>query len=85
MTAWLRRNTLPILGTVAAAGLVIFGFEALDSFTASGAVSMNPETETDAQGALAFAGLIKVTLFLAVPIGVTLFLRRNNTHDATTN
>ena len=83
MTAWLRRNSLPILATLAAAALVIIGFEALDSVTAGGAVTANPETATEAQGGLAFAGLIKVTLLLAVPIGVTLFIRRNKPDDAT--
>lgn len=70
MTAWLRRNTVPIVIVLVASALVIAGFELLDSLAAS-----EPLEVAAGDDALNVGGLIKVTLFLAVPGAITLAVR----------
>lgn len=82
MTAWLRRNTFPILATIAAAALVIIAFEVIDAVTPStDLASITAEAEVAAQEAPAIAGFIKVALFLAVSMGVTLFVRNLHRYE----
>lgn len=79
MTAWLRRNTFPILVTIAAAALVIIAFEVIDAVAPSTDVARSNAAEGVAlQETPAIAGLIKVALFLAVSMGVTLLVRRRS-------
>ena len=76
MSSWLSRNSGPIGIVVAASILVIVGFEILDAFV--GTTPTAPTTETvgdELEGAAAFAGIIKVLLFLAVGGALTLFVR----------
>ena len=74
MTDWFRRNGFPTLVTIAAAAAVIAGFEAVDALIASpDIVPTAPNEEPGA--ALALAGLVKVSLFLAVSIAVTQLVR----------
>ena len=71
MTAWLRRNTAPIMIIVVASALVIAVAELLNAFTTSERVDT-----TDADAALHVGGLVKVAIFLAVPGAITLAVRR---------
>lgn len=75
MNGWIRRNTFPILATAAAAALVIAGFEVIDVVVAGPEVTIAAAGD-ESEAALALAGLIKVSLFLVVSIGATLFVRR---------
>lgn len=75
MNGWIRRNTFPILATAAAAALVIAGFEVIDVLVASPEVTVAAAGD-ESEAAPAWAGLIKVSLFLVVSIGATLFVRR---------
>lgn len=84
MRAWAQRNIGPIALTLVAAALVIAAVELLDAVVGS-----TPSSTTDAaaeaavEGAAAFAGLIKVSLFLAVGAGLTVLVRRRlATHPA---
>lgn len=76
MTAWLRRNMLPILATVAAAALVIVALEAIDAIIASPDLTTINGTAEAEGAAPVLAGMVKVGLLLAVPAGVTLAVRR---------
>lgn len=75
MTAWLRRNTVPVITVpvlivLGASALVVAGLEILDALAAS-----EPLDGADGEAALTIGGLIKVTLFLAVPAAITLAIR----------
>jgi len=71
--SWLRRNLRPIAWVLLASAAVILAFEILDAVVASG-----PPSEAEAEEAmgLTVAGLIKVTLFLAVGYGITIAVLR---------
>lgn len=76
MTAWLSRNTRPILAVLAASAVVIVGFEVLDALASSPAAPAASEEEAELGGVAVLAGLIKVTAFLGVGAGLTLLVRR---------
>ena len=69
---WLRRNTMPIVWVLVASAVVIGLFEVVDAFVGSGVAGEVVETEEPP----AFAGIIKVTLFIAIPFAITLAVRR---------
>lgn len=72
MSAWLKRNTGPILIVVAASAVVIGGSELLDSLSTS-----QPFEAEGASAALTVGGLVKVALFMLIPGLITLAVRRH--------
>lgn len=77
MTTWLARNTRPILAVLVASAAVIAAFEILDTVVASSPTeAVVAEEGTELGGIASLAGLIKVSLFLAVGVGLTALVRR---------
>lgn len=71
MSAWLKRNTMPVVIVFVAAAVVIGAWELVDSLLASEPFAAETGDET-----LTLAGLIKVAMFLLVPGLITLAVRR---------
>lgn len=77
MSTWLSRNTRPILVVLAASAVVVAAFEVLDAIVASSPIEEVPGEEAAEFGGIAvLAGLIKVSLFLAIGVGITFLVRR---------
>ena len=73
MMIWLRRNTGPITAVLSAAAAIIVAFELIDLVINNGA---NDSPEEAVEATIPFIGLIKVTVFLAIPFALTLLVRR---------
>lgn len=75
MTAWLKRNALPVALVLLASALVVGAFELIDALSDSGPVTGEAAAD-ELSGVASLAGLIKVSLFLGVGALIARPLRR---------
>lgn len=83
MNRWLARNARPIGSVLIAAGVVVGAFEAIDSLTADQTPVVQSSEGAELEGLAALAGLIKVSLFLAVGALMAIPIRRRFTRETT--